>query len=54
MSQNSSLSKLAEQYANTGMKQLQTWKDTVDSETLLYDMLIRLDELYDRNVSVNV
>jgi len=54
ITEKSNLYKLAEQYANSGMKQLQIWKDTVDSETLLYDMLIRLDELYDRNVSVGV
>ena len=54
ITEKSNLYKLAEQYANSGMMQLQTWKDSIDSETLLYDMLIRLDELYDRNVAAGV
>ena len=44
------LYKMAEQYANTGFRLLGEWKNSTDDESLMYDMLISLDDLYDRNV----
>ena len=46
------LYKLAEQYANTGFCMLEKWKSTIDSETLMYDMLINLDDLYEKNIAM--